>query len=92
MSVWRRTFPLRSAANTSADSVSLKDEELFATAETFLGCDLNLSEASRALYIHRNTLSYRLDKIERLTGLDIRKFSDAVTFRVATVLARLPKP
>ena len=67
------------------------DEELCLTAERFLENDLNLSETSRALFIHRNTLSYRLDKIERLTGLDIRKFSDAVTFRVITVLLELVK-
>ena len=67
------------------------DEELFGTAEVFLESDLNLSETSRALFIHRNTLSYRLDKIERLTGLDIRKFPDAVTFRVITVLLKLIK-
>ncbi len=65
------------------------DEELTGTAEVFLESDLNLSETSRALFIHRNTLSYRLDKIERLTGLDIRKFSDAVTFRVMTILSKL---
>lgn len=65
------------------------DEELFGTAEAFLESDLNLSETSRALFIHRNTLSYRLDKIERLTGLNIRKFPDAVTFRVITVLLKL---
>ena len=68
-----------------------RDEELFSTAEVFLERDLNLSETSRTLFIHRNTLSYRLDKIERLTGLNIRKFSDAVTFRVITVLLRLIK-
>lgn len=67
------------------------DEELFGTAEAFLESDLNLSETSRALFIHRNTLSYRLDKIERLTGLNIRKFPDAVTFRVITVLLKLIK-
>ena len=71
--------------------VVFRDEELFSTAEVFLERDLNLSETSRTLFIHRNTLSYRLDKIERLTGLNIRKFSDAVTFRVITVLLRLIK-
>ena len=60
-----------------------------ATAEAFLECDLNISETSRKLYMHRNTLMYRLDKIERVTGLNIRKFSDAVTFRVLSVLYHL---
>ncbi len=68
-----------------------RDEELIVTAEVFLESNLNLSETSRALFIHRNTLSYRLDKIERLTGLNIRKFPDAVTFRVITVLLKLIK-
>ncbi len=67
------------------------DGELILTAETFFEKDLNLSETSRALFVHRNTLLYRLDKIERLTGLDIRKFSDAVTFRVIAVLLKLVK-
>ena len=65
------------------------DREMTATAEAFLECDLNISETSRRLYMHRNTLMYRLDKIERVTGLNIRKFSDAVTFRVLSVLYHL---
>lgn len=65
------------------------DKEIASTAEAFLECDLNVSEASRKLFMHRNTLTYRLDKIERTTGLDIRKFADAVTFRVLSVIYRL---
>ena len=65
------------------------DEEMTGTAEEFLENSLNLSETSRNLYMHRNTLMYRLDKIERLTGLNIRKFSDAVTFRVISILYKL---
>ncbi len=67
----------------------LEDEDMAATAEEFLESSLNISETSRNLYMHRNTLMYRLDKIERLTGLNIRKFSDAVTFRVITILYKL---
>ncbi len=67
------------------------DEEMTATAEAFLDSSLNISETSRNLFMHRNTLTYRLDKIERATGLNIRKFSDAVTFRVITVLYKLLK-
>ena len=67
------------------------DEEMIATAEAFLENNLNLSETSRNLFMHRNTLSYRLDKIERETGLNIRNFSDAVTFRVISILYRLLK-
>lgn len=67
------------------------DREMAATAEAFLDCDLNISETSRRLYMHRNTLMYRLEKIERVTGLDLKKFSDAVTFRVLSVLYRLAR-
>ncbi len=73
---------------TGAEEV-FSDEEMVDTAEEFLENSLNLSETSRNLYMHRNTLMYRLDKIERLTGLNIRKFSDAVTFRVITILYKL---
>jgi carbohydrate diacid regulator len=65
------------------------DEEMLATAEEFLQSSLNVSETSRNLYMHRNTLLYRLDKIEKATGLNIRSFSDAVSFRVLTLIHRL---
>jgi len=65
------------------------DEDMMNTAEEFLENSLNVSETSRNLFMHRNTLMYRLDKIERMTGLNIRKFSDAVTFRVITILYKL---
>ena len=65
------------------------DEEMISTAEEFLRSNLNVSETSRNLYMHRNTLLYRLDKIEKATGLNIRSFSDAVSFRVLTVIQRL---
>ncbi len=67
------------------------DEEMLGTAEAFLQSSLNVSETSRTLYMHRNTLLYRLDKIEKATGLNIRQFSDAVSFRVLTVLHTLLK-
>lgn len=66
-----------------------EDEEMLGTAEEFLRSSLNVSETSRNLYMHRNTLLYRLDKIEKATGLNIRSFSDAVSFRVLTVIHRL---
>jgi carbohydrate diacid regulator len=68
-----------------------EDEEMLSTAEEFLRCSLNVSETSRNLYMHRNTLLYRLDKIEKATGLNIRQFSDAVSFRVLTLLYKLLK-
>ena len=67
------------------------DEEMLATAEEFLQSSLNVSETSRKLYMHRNTLLYRLDKIEKATGLNVREFPDAVTFRVLTILYKLLK-
>lgn len=67
------------------------DPEMTNTAEEFLENSLNVSETSRKLYLHRNTLMYRLDKIERSTGLNIRRFSDAVTFRLITYLYKLLK-
>lgn len=66
-----------------------EDEEMLGTAEEFLQSSLNVSETSRNLYMHRNTLLYRLDKIEKATGLNIRSFSDAVSFRVLTMIHRL---
>lgn len=66
----------------------LNDPEMLDTAEAFLENSLNISETSRNLYMHRNTLMYRLDKIEKVMGLNIRRFSDAVTFRVILMLYR----
>jgi carbohydrate diacid regulator len=66
-----------------------EDEEMLGTAEAFLESSLNVSETARNLYMHRNTLLYRLDKIEKATGLNIRLFSDAVCFRVLTAIYKL---
>ena len=57
-------------------------EEILSTVEMFFRKDLNLSDTARQLYIHRNTLVYRLDKVQRQIGLDLRKFDDAVTFKM----------
>ncbi len=67
------------------------DEEMTFTAEEFLNRSLNQSDTARTLFLHRNTLTYRLDKIEKKTGLNIRKFTDAVTFRLITLLLKLPR-
>ena len=74
--------------SASAEEI-FEDEEMTETAEAFLESSLNVSETSRNLFMHRNTLMYRLDKIERVTGLNIRKFSDAVTFRILSILYKL---
>lgn len=81
---------LQMLLNSGAKGI-FADEEMTNTAEEFLENSLNISETSRNLYLHRNTLTYRLDKIEKETGLNIRKFSDAVTFRLITVLSKLVK-
>lgn len=67
----------------------LQEDELLETAEEFLRNSLNVSETSRNLFMHRNTLLYRLDKIEKATGLNIRSFSDALSFYVLTAVYRL---
>ena len=78
-------------AEISGDGVKelFEDEDMLLTAEEFLQSSLNVSETARNMYLHRNTLLYRLDKIEKETGLNIREFSDAVSFRVMTILRRL---
>lgn len=64
------------------------DEETIATINKFFENNLNVSETSRQLYIHRNTLVYRLDKLERSTGLDLRVFDDAITFKIALMVVK----
>ncbi len=59
------------------------DEEPLTTINKFFENSLNVSETSRQLYIHRNTLVYRLDKLQKSTGLDLRVFEDAITFKIA---------
>lgn len=66
-----------------------EDAEMVGTAEEFFENSLNVSETARKLYLHRNTLNYRLDKIEKATGLNIRKIPDAITFRMITVILKL---
>lgn len=73
----------------SATLAILKDPDMTGTAEVFMNHSLNISETARSLYIHRNTLMYRLDKIERDTGLNIRIFSDAVTFRILEIIYKM---
>ena len=69
----------------------LFNEEMLHTIEMFFAKDLNLSDTARQLYIHRNTLVYRLDKVQRQTGLDLRKFDDAVTFKMMLLLGKSGK-
>jgi carbohydrate diacid regulator len=64
----------------------LEDEEAMSTINKFFENNLNISETARQLYVHRNTLVYRLERIEKAIGLDIRTFEDAMTFRIAVMV------
>lgn len=67
----------------------LFNEEMLYTIDMFFKKDLNLSDTARQLYIHRNTLVYRLDKVQKQTGLDLRSFTDAVTFKILMELKKV---
>lgn len=67
------------------------DEETMVTITKFFENSLNVSETSRQLFIHRNTLVYRLDKLQRSTGLDLRVFEDAITFKIAMMVVKYMK-
>ena len=64
------------------------DEETLSTVNKFFENNLNVSETSRQLYIHRNTLVYRLDKLQRATKLDLRNFDDAITFKITLMVSK----
>lgn len=68
------------------ESISALDSETIYTIQKFFENNLNVSETSRKLFVHRNTLVYRLDKIKKLTGLDLREFDDAIIFKVAMMV------
>ena len=63
-------------------SEKVLNEETIETVRAFFRNDLNLSTTARQLYIHRNTLIYRLEKIRKATGLDLKRFEDAAVFRM----------
>ena len=67
------------------------DEETLETIAKFFENNLNVSETSRQLFIHRNTLVYRLDKLDRATGLDLRVFDDAITFQIDLMVVKYMK-
>lgn len=73
---------------TSPDEL---DDETLSTINKFFENSLNVSETSRQLYIHRNTLVYRLDKLQKTTGLDLRVFDDAITFKIALMVVKYMK-
>ncbi len=69
-------------------SLDALDRETLQTIQCFFENNLNVSETSRKLFVHRNTLVYRLEKIRKLTGLDLREFDHAITFKVALMVKR----
>ncbi len=69
-------------------SLESLDRETLLTIQSFFENNLNVSETSRKLFVHRNTLVYRLEKIRKLTGLDLREFDHAITFKVALMVKR----
>ncbi|MBR6650727.1 MAG: helix-turn-helix domain-containing protein [Clostridia bacterium] len=71
--------------NGSLDNL---DRETLLTIQSFFENNLNVSETSRKLFVHRNTLVYRLEKIRKITGLDLREFDHAITFKVALMVKR----
>jgi carbohydrate diacid regulator len=69
-------------------SLESLDRETLMTVQSFFENNLNVSETSRKLFVHRNTLVYRLEKIRKVTGLDLREFEHAVTFKVALMVKK----
>ena len=69
-------------------SIDSLDQETLFTIQKFFENNLNVSETSRKLFVHRNTLVYRLEKIKKLTGLDLREFDDAIVFKVALMVKK----
>ena len=67
------------------------DDEILMTVQKFFDNNLNVSETSRQLFVHRNTLVYRIEKLHQATGLDIRKFDDALTFKIALMVVNYMK-
>ena len=69
-------------------SLDALDRETLTTIQAFFENNLNVSETSRKLFVHRNTLVYRLEKIRKITGLDLREFDHAITFKVALMVKK----
>ena len=69
------------------NAIEQLDKETLMTVNAFFENNLNISETARQMYLHRNTLGYRLDKITRTTGLDVKKFDDALAFKIALMVS-----
>ena len=64
------------------------DEEMFKTIEGLFECNFNISKAAEVLFVHRNSVIYRIQKIQKITGLDVRNFNDAVIFKIASLVSK----
>jgi carbohydrate diacid regulator len=73
---------------SKAGALESLDRESLMTIQNFFENNLNVSETSRKLFVHRNTLVYRLEKIKKLTGLDLREFENAIVFKVALMVKK----
>jgi carbohydrate diacid regulator len=80
-----RMFVNEVLSGTTLDHI---DDETISTVNEFFRCSLNISETARKLIIHRNTLVYRLDRLQKITGLDLREFDDAVLFYITLMVAK----
>ena len=67
------------------------DQEILTTINSFFDNNLNVSETARQLFVHRNTLVYRIEKLQKSTGLDIRTFEDAMTLKIALMVSAYMK-
>ena len=76
----------KDVAKSENFTIFFNDEESISLVLSFLENNLNISETAKHVFMHRNTLIYRLDKITKLTGLDIRKFDDAMTMYILLVI------
>ncbi len=72
-------------------TIDMIDEETLFTIQKFFEYNLNVSEASRQLFIHRNTLLYRIEKVKKITGLDLKEFDQAITFKIALMVNKYLK-
>ena len=72
----------------AVNATEMFDDEELVTVYAFFDNNLNISETARKLFIHRNTLVYRLEKIQRKTGLDVRVFEDALIFKIAVMVEK----
>lgn len=80
-----RDVPVRSVQENPIEAL---DEDTLDTINRFFENNLNVSETARKLYVHRNTLVYRLEKVKKITGLDLREFEDAILFKVAVMVKK----